>query len=135
MITTIAIAAATGFAGLAIGTSAASFGLRRRLGGLEEWATEELVTKKEISEAFQQVSMIEAQREAVLAQQLTQMRAQIAQVQPVFRQGVQSGAFQQEGVGRGQATPTPAEINALLTQQLSGINERLQQVMSQQMPG
>jgi|LakMenEpi03Aug12_release.lakeMendotaPanAssembly.Ray.scaffolds.fasta_scaffold119284_1 hypothetical protein len=135
MITTIAIAAATGFAGLAIGTSAAGFGLRRRLDGLEDWAVEELVTKKEISEAFQQVSMIEAQREAVLAQQLSQMRAQIAQVQPVFRQGVQSGAFQQEGIGRGQSTPAPAEVNALLTQQLSGINERLQQVMSQQMPG
>ena len=135
MITTIAIAAATGVAGLAIGTSAASFGLRRRMSSLEEWAMEELVTKQEISEAFQQVSLIEAQREAVLAQQMNQMRAQIAQVQPVFRQPAQSGVFQQEGIGRGQSTPTPAEVNALLTQQLSGINERLQQVMSQQMPG
>jgi uncharacterized protein YukE len=135
MITTIAIAAATGFAGLAIGTSAASFGLRRRLDGLEGWAMEELVTKQEISEAFQRVSVIEAQREAVLAQQLNQMRAQIAQVQPIFRQGAQSGAFQQEVPGRAQAGSTPAEMNALLTQQLSGINERLQQVMSQQMPG
>jgi hypothetical protein len=135
MITTIAIAAAAGFAGLAIGTSAASFGLRRRLDGLEGWAMEELITKQEISEAFQQVSMIEAQREAAITQQLNQMRAQIAQVQPVFRQAAPAGAFQQEGMSRGPSTPTPAEVNALLTQQLSGINERLQQVMSQQMPG
>jgi hypothetical protein len=133
MITTIAIAAATGFAGLAIGSSAIGFGMRRRMEGLEGLIAEELVTKDEISQAFQQISMVEAQREAALAYQLNQMRAQIAQAQPIFRQGAVNGAFQQEN-GERPAAPSPAEVNALLTQQLSAINERLQQVTSQRLP-
>ena len=133
MITTIAIAAAAGFAGLAIGSSATSFGIRRRIEGLEEAITTELVTKQEISEAFQQISMVEQQREAAITYQLGQMRAQLAQAQPIFRQNAVNGAFQQEAAGRA-STPTPSEVNAMLTQQLSAINERLQQVTSQQMP-
>jgi hypothetical protein len=134
MITTIAIAAATGFAGLAIGSTAAGYGLRRRLATLEDVIETELVSKVEISEAFLQISTMEQQREAAISYQLQQMRAQIAQIQPVFRQGSnQVGAFQQEGAER-SSSPSPAEVNAMLTQQLSAINQRLQQVTGQQMP-
>jgi len=137
MITTIAIAAATGFAGLAIGTgaaTAATLGLRRRLSTVEDLIETELVSKAQISEAFMQISAMEQQREAAIAQQLSQMRAQIAQVQPVFRPGAASGSFPGPGLGADQAAPSAAEVNALLTQQLSALNQRLQQVTSQQMP-
>lgn len=132
MITTIAIAAATGFAGLAIGTgaaTAATLGLRRRLSTVEDLIETELVSKAQISEAFMQISAMEQQREAAIAQQLNQMRAQIAQVQPVFRQGAASGAFQGD-----QAAPSAADVNALMAQQLAALNQRLQQVTNQQMP-
>jgi hypothetical protein len=133
MITTIAIAAATGFAGLAIGSSAVGYGLRRRLNSIEDLVETELVSKAEIREAFMQVSAMEQQREAAIAQQLSQMRSQIAQVQPVFRQDVASGAF--HGTPRAeQAAPSAADVNAMLTQQLSALNQRLQQVTGQQMP-
>jgi hypothetical protein len=134
MITTIAIAAATGFAGLAIGSSAVSYGLRRRLLTIEDAVETELVTRSEISGAFLEISAMEQQREAALTFQLQQMRAQIAQIQPVFRQGgSQVGAFQQSGADQ-PAAPSAADLNAMLTQQLSAINQRLQQVTGQQMP-
>jgi len=134
MITTIAIAAATGFAGLAIGSSAVGYGLRRRLMAFEAAIETQLVTRAEISEAFLQISAMEQQREAAIGSQLAQMRAQIAQIQPVFRQGgSQVGAFQQE-IGVQPPSPSVAEANAMLTQQLSAINQRLQQVTGQPMP-
>jgi hypothetical protein len=146
MITTIAIAAATGFAGLFIGSSAASFGLRRRLDdvdGVIDEMQSVLVTRPEIGEALTQISAVEQQRELAIEKRLEQMAAymtqvaqvaQAAQVQPTFRPGGgQSGAFQQPGQQQG-ASPSPAEVNAMLTQQLSAINQRLQQVTGQQMP-
>lgn len=134
MITTIAIAAATGFAGLAIGTSAVGFGLRRRLEAFEDAIETQLVTRAEISEAFLQISAMEQQREAAIGQEMARMRSQIAQVQPIFRQGAsQVGVFQQEAAAQ-PASPNAAELNAILTQQLSAINQRLQQVTGQPMP-
>lgn len=134
MITTIAIAAATGFAGLAIGSSAIGFGLRRRLEDLEDAIETQLVSRTEISEAFLQISAMEQQREAAIGQEMARMRAQIAQIQPIFRQGVsQVGVFQQE-TGPQPTSPSVTEVNAMLTQQLSAINQRLQQVTGQPMP-
>lgn len=139
MITTIAIAAASGMAGLAIGTTAFNSGTRRRLSSLEaevDNALPQLVTKVEIAEAFREIAVTEQQREAAIAFQFQQLRQQVAQLAPALRTDAANGTFQQENAAARAAAqaPTPAEINAMLNQQLSALNERLQQVTSQRMP-
>lgn len=139
MITTIAIAAASGMAGLAIGTTVFNGGTRRRLSNLEaevDNALPQLVTKAEIAEAFREIAVTEQQREAAIAFQFQQLRQQVAQLAPALRTDAVNGTFQQENAAARAAAqaPTPAEINAMLNQQLSALNERLQQVTSQRMP-
>ena len=54
-------------------------------------------------------------------------------INPVFRAEAASGTFQAEAGPRGGASPV-GDVNALLNQQLTALNERLQQVTSQRMP-
>lgn len=134
MFTTIAISAASALAGLSIGVSTVGHVLqRRRLRAIEDVIETELISRGEISQAFLEISAMEQQREAAIALQLRQLQAQVSQLQPIFRSTAASGAFQQE-VPERPASPSAAEVNALLTQQLSAINQRLQQVTGQQMP-
>lgn len=134
MFTTIAITAASMLAGLSIGLSSASHVMtRRRLRAIEDVIETELISREEISQAFLEISMMEQQREAAIALQFRQLQAQVSQLQPAFRTSAASGAFQQEMPER-PASPSAAEVNALLTQQLSAINQRLQQVTGQQLP-
>lgn len=132
MLTTIAAAVITGFAGVAIGASYSSSGMRRRIGQLEE-VIPELVTRTEVSQAFAQLAAIEQQRQEAARQARWQAQAMQAPA-PVFRTEAASGTFQAETSGRPQPAPPAADVNALLNQQLAALNERLQQVTSQRMP-
>lgn len=132
MLTTIAAAMITGFAGVAIGASCSAGGLRRRIGQLED-VVPELVTRAEVSQAFAQLAVIEQQRQEAARQVRWQQGAGVPMQQPVFRTEAASGTFQAEAAPRGPG-PSAAEVNALLNQQLAALNERLQQVTSQRMP-
>ncbi len=135
MLTTIAAAAITGFAGIAIGASFSTSGLRRRVGQLEQLSgvIPEMVTRAEVSDAFNQLALIEQQRHAVAQQALMERQRAAQFINPVFRTEAASGTFQAEVAPRGGA-PSAGDVNALLNQQLTALNERLQQVTSQRMP-
>jgi hypothetical protein len=146
MLTTIAIAAAAGFAGLSIGLTGANFRLRGRIEGAEDLALEvaesmrtEMVSKVEISNAFREISLLEQQREQAAANTMNQMwREIVALRENGFRPGGnQVGAFRDLGpsaVGPSAVGPSAAEANSLLKQQLAALNQRIQQVTNQQMP-
>lgn len=131
MLTTIIIPAVTGLAGIAIGASAVTAGgLRRRVRYLEgafNEAVPELITRQEVSNAFAQLAAVEEQR-----WQQTMMRVQAAP----FQMTDPTKAWAQAGNGVAPSAPAPtpaaapsaAEMNALLTQQLASLNERLQRV-------
>lgn len=140
MLTTIALSALSGIAGLAVGASVTSGrGLRGRVNIMErdlshlfetcvqalpqlsarqdaiEQALPELITRQEVSSAFDRLAAIERQRVAA-------------------RQAVTAPMPSMEMPPRPPA-PSAAEINTALAQQLAALNTRLEQVTSQRMPG
>jgi hypothetical protein len=139
MLTTITAAAISALAGVAIGASVSTGrGLRLRVGTLEQhvgWLGQslstalpslikqqedvqqvlpDLVTRQEVSSAFAELANIERQRVAA-----AQRSAPVAPSEPLGRPSAMGAQ----------------ELNAAMTQQLAALNERLQQVTSQRMPG
>jgi hypothetical protein len=117
----------------------------RRISRLEGYirvvseAQEELVTREEVVGAF--ARMAEAEQQRMLASQQAAQQAELQrlqflaaqQVAPVFRTEASAGTFQAEASPRPPA-PSQDELNQRLNQQLSSLNQRLQQITGQQMP-
>ena len=82
-----------------------------------------------MAEAEQQRAMA-AQQQAEM-QRLQFLAAQ--QAAPVFRTEASTGTFQAEAAPRPPA-PSQDELNQRLNQQLSSLNQRLQQITGQRMP-
>lgn len=141
MLTAIAASAISALAGVAIGASVSSGrGLRSRVTLLErnlaivteralgavpelvarqdalEQVMPELITRQEVSSAFAKLAAIEEQRAAA-------------------RQAAATAPMPSMEVPPRPTAMSAQELNAAMTQQLAALNERLQQVTGQRMPG
>jgi len=99
-------------------------------------AQQELVTREEVVGAFARMAEAEQQRAMAAQQQAELQRLQFLasqQTAPVFRAEAATGTFQTEASPRPPA-PSQDELNQRLNQQLSSLNQRLQQITGQQMP-
>lgn len=99
-------------------------------------AQQELVTREEVVGAFARMAEAEQQRAMAAQQQAEMQRLQFLAAQqaaPVFRTEASTGTFQAEAAPRPPA-PSQDELNQRLNQQLSSLNQRLQQITGQRMP-
>ena len=128
MLTTIAVGLASGLAGGAISVAALSWRLRGRVSAMDEAlhsvceTVPALVTRFEVSNAFRELAEMEAQRQAAV-----QRRAFVTN--PGFQPGSGPSNVPVDPMARGPVVaPGVAEMNALLSQQLAAMNERLRQI-------
>lgn len=136
MLTTIAIAAASGFAGLSIGFAGGNFRLRGRIQGLEKVTgslgtivTTELVSKHDVNEAFRQLLQMGEGQGEIVNGSLTRIQAAEARVDAVETLALELGeTIQNELVAKNELASAFREISLLEQQREQAMTSNMNNI-------